>query len=218
MALSAVLPLALLCAALTPQNAQGQVWRQTAQVAVPIQQDTPVRALVDTLTSVMQRRDSVIVRREEGGRPIQFSELQSTLIDEQGLDLQSANVVYFDYVFEQTGDGFTERITRMKFIRRPGGLQGGSAQQDIPLMYLNSERDPIVREVMQKKGTTLQTNQAAIRLFIEQLAFAKVMRGSAAGEGRRNQPTITRIGQRTVREGFEREKERLVNKIIQLTY
>jgi hypothetical protein len=177
-----------------------------------------VRALLDTLANVMQRQDSVIVRREPGGRPTQFSDLQNTLIDDEGIDVLSANVVFFDYVFEQTGDGFSERITEMEFVYRPGGIQGSSAQQDVPLLYLNADRDPILRTVLRNKGTTLQTNQAAMRIFIQQLAFAKVMRGSAAGEGRQNQPFITRIGQRTVREGFEQEKQRLVNKIIQLTY
>jgi hypothetical protein len=77
-------------------------------------------------------------------------------------------------------------------------------------MYLNIKREKWVNEVLQQKGTTLVTNEAALKPFRQQLAFARIVRNTDA--------QIVEIGDRKVREGFAAKKRQLVDKITRLTY
>jgi hypothetical protein len=192
---------------LTPQQAQAQRWLQTTQVIAPIQSESATRALLDTLINVIERKDSLMVRRSpEESQQMVVSDLQDQLLDNAGIGLSSANQVFIDYRFAVNRDGFEERITALHFIFRPAG----GSEEDIAIMYLDVDREKWVNEVLQSKGTTLVTNEAALKPFREQLAFARIVRDTEA--------QIVEIGDRKVREGFEAKKRQLVDKITRLTY
>jgi len=200
---------ALLLAALlfVPQQAQAQRWLQTTQVIAPIESESATRALLDTLVNVIERKDSLMVRRSpQNAEKMSVSALQERLLDESGLGLSSSNQVFIDYRFAVNRDGFEEEITSLHFIFRPAG----GNDEDINVMYINVKRDAWVEDVLNQKGTTLVTNEAALKPFREQLAFARVVRDTEA--------QIVEIGNRKVREGFEMKKRQLVDKITRLTY
>jgi len=192
---------------LLPQEAQAQRWLQTTQVVAPIQSDSPTRALLDTLVNVIEREDSLLVRRSpDEEEQMNVQDLQDQLLNESSIGISSANQVFIDYRFAVNRDGFEEGITSLYFIFRPAG--GNS--EDIPVMYLNIKREKWVDEVLQQKGTTLVTNEAALKPFRQQLAFARIVRNTDA--------QIVEIGDRKVREGFAAKKRQLVDKITRLTY
>ncbi|NBC86898.1 MAG: hypothetical protein GVY25_11975 [Bacteroidetes bacterium] len=189
-----------------PQDANAQRWLQTTQVIAPVQSETPTRALLDTLINVIDRSDSLAIKRapDDPSRTV-VSQLEDELLNQEGIGLSSANYVFIDYRFEVNRDGFEERITDLFFIYRPPG----TGEEDIPIMYL-SARDSWVGDVLQNKGTTLVTNEAALKPFGDQIAFAKIVRERDA--------RIVEIGDRTVRDGFEAKKRNLVDKITRLSY
>ncbi|HHP7236818.1 hypothetical protein [Longibacter sp.] len=189
-----------------PQDANAQRWLQTTQVIAPVQSETPTRALLDTLINVIDRSDSLAIKRapDDPSRTA-VSQLEDELLNQEGIGLSSANYVFIDYRFEVNRDGFEERITDLFFIYRPPG----TGEEDIPIMYL-SARDAWVDDVLRNKGTTLVTNEAALKPFGDQIAFAKIVRERDA--------RIVEIGDRTVRDGFEAKKRNLVDKITRLSY
>lgn len=189
-----------------PRDAQAQRWLQTTQVIAPVEADTPTRALLDTLVNVIDRSDSLMVKRSpEDATRMPVRELENMLLDQEGVGLSSANNVFIDYRFEVNRDGFRERVTELFFIFRPPG----TGEEDIPIMYL-SGNDEWVADVLLNKGTTLVSNEAALRPFGDQIAFAKIVRQRST--------RIVEIGDRTVRDGFEAKKSQLVDKIMRLTY
>jgi len=188
-----------------PRDAQAQRWLQTTQVIAPVEAEMPTRALLDTLLNVIDRSDSLMVKRSpEDATRMPISELENTLLD-QGIGLSSANNVFIDYRFEVNRDGFRERVTELFFIFRPPG----TGEEDIPIMHL-SGNDDWVADVLLNKGTTLVSNEAALRPFGDQIAFAKIVRQRST--------RIVEIGDRTVRDGFDAKKNQLVDKIMRLTY
>jgi len=190
---------------ISPRDAQAQRWLQTTQVIAPVEAEMPTRALLDTLLNVIDRSDSLMVKRSpEDATRMPISELENTLLD-QGIGLSSANNVFIDYRFEVNRDGFRERVTELFFIFRPPG----TGEEDIPIMHL-SGNDDWVADVLLNKGTTLVSNEAALRPFGDQIAFAKIVRQRST--------RIVEIGDRTVRDGFDAKKNQLVDKIMRLTY
>lgn len=196
----------LLMVGVAPNEAQAQRWLQTTQVIAPVESEGATRALLDTLVNVIERSDSLTVQRspEEKERYL-VPQLQNMLLDEAGIGMSSANFVFVDYRFEVNREGFEEKVTDLFFIFRPAS----GDEEDIPIMYL-SAREPWVRKVLLNKGTTLITNEAALKPFHDQIAFARIVRERDA--------QIVEIGDRKVREGFDMKKRELVNKITQLTY
>jgi hypothetical protein len=201
------LPVLLTCIltllAVSAPDAQGQRWLQTTQLITPIQTDGPTRALLDTLIQVIDRKDGVEVRRTpEGSETLSLSGLRDKLINESGIGLNSASHVFIDYKFEIENRGFEESIEAFQFVYR-----AGEGQEDIQMMYIDAT-NPWVKNVLNNKGTTLRTNQAALKTFSDQLAFARMQE-----DGK-----IVEISGQTVREGFEAKKRNLVQKITRLTY
>lgn len=189
---------------LSPANVQAQRWLQTSQLVTDVDRDGPTRALLDSLVSVLERKDSIRVKRSpDATSKIRISDLKDKLINEQGIGLTSANKVFIDYRFEIRNRGFQEAITAFNFVYRPRG----GAQEDIQMLYIDATV-PWVAEILRNKGTTLRTNQAALLTFKDQLAFARMVQ-----KGK-----VVEIADRTVREGFERKKRELVQKIQRLTY
>ncbi len=184
-------------------DVQAQRWLQTTQLTTPIQSDGPTRALLDTLVQILDRKDSVTVKRSpQDSEDLTLSELRDKLINDAGIGLGSANRVFIDYKFKIENRGFEESIEALRFVYRPG-----EGQEDIRMMYVDAT-DPWVGSVLRNKGTSLRTNQAAMKTFSDQLAFARMQEDGQ----------IVEISGQTVREGFESKKRKLVEKITRLTY
>lgn len=192
------------CLAMGASDATAQRWLQTSQLLTEITQDKPTRALLDTLVQVIDRSEDIKVKRtEESTEMVSMSALRDKLINNQGIGLTSANYVFIDYRFEIENRGFEESIKSMQFVYRPPG----GAEEDIQMMYIEAS-DPWVKSILENKGTTLVSNEAALKTFTDQLAFARLVQ-----DGK-----IVEIAGKTVREGFERKKRQLVQKIQRLTY
>lgn len=201
------LPIVLACIlallAVSPPDAQAQRWLQTTQLITPIQSDGPTRALLDTLVQVLERKDGVEVKRTpDGSESFSLSGLRDKLINEAGIGLNSASHIFIDYKFEIENRGFEESIEAFQFVYR-----AGEGQEDIQMMYIDATK-PWVESVLKNKGTALRTNQAALKTFSDQLAFARMQENGK----------IVEISGQTVREGFEAKKRNLVQKITRLTY
>ncbi|MFB6247236.1 MAG: hypothetical protein ABEL97_01550 [Salinibacter sp.] len=191
-------------AAISPPDATAQQWLQTTELIKNVRSDGPARALLDTLVQVIERRDSIKVRRTaDASQALALSELRNQLINGPGLGLTSANKVFINYRFEIRNRGFEESIESFQFLFRPTG----GNEEDIQMLYVDTS-DPWVQDILRNKGTSLVTNEAALRTFKDQLSFARTVRDAQ----------ITEIAGNPVREGFEAKKRNLVQKIQRLTY
>jgi hypothetical protein len=190
----------------SPAEAEAQRWLQTSQLIVPVENDAPTRALLDTLVQVIERKDSLMVRRSpESTEQMSLSDLRNQLISGPGIGLSSASHVFIDYEFMIGNRGFEENIKAFQFLFRPPG-QG---QEDVQMLHVDASQS-WVEEILKNKGTTLRTNQAALKTFSDQLAFARMQDNEGA--------QVVEIAGQAVREGFEAKKRKLVEKITRLTY
>jgi hypothetical protein len=190
----------------SPGEAQAQRWLQTAQLIVPVKSDSPTKALLDTLVQVIERKDSIKVRRTaDSDTQMSISDLRDELISGAGIGLSSANQMFIDYKFMIGNRGYEESFEAFQFLYRPMG-QG---EADTQMLYIDAN-SPWVQNVLRNKGTTLRSNQAALKTFTDQLAFAR-MQGKEGAQ-------VVEIANQAVRSGFERKKRKLVEKITRLTY
>jgi len=191
-------------AVMAPSEAMAQRWLQTSQLITDVESNGPARALLDTLLQVVERSDSLRVRRSrDASETMTVSTLRDQLINGPGIGLTSANKVFIDYRFEIDNQGFQESIQGFQFIFRPTS----GDEEDVQMLYLDTS-EPWVRNILNNKGTTLTTNEAALKTFKDQLSFARTVRDAQ----------IVEIAGEPVREGFEAKKRSLVQKIQRLTY
>lgn len=197
--------LVLLALCLTyPREAQGQLWLQTSRVITPIE-NGPKRAFLDTLVNVMEQKDVKVQRSPDQEKNMTLSSLRNKLISEEGIGLGSANYAFIGYRFTiDDGSRFRQEITTLRFVFRPG-----PNQNDISMMYVDA-RKPWVEEVIQQKGTSLRSNQAALIPFHRHLGFARI--------ARQKESQVVEVGDETVREEFDERKQALIRKVERLTY
>lgn len=163
-------PLALLAlglAAAVPASAPASAqtrWLQNVEVIAPVDEHRATGVLLDSLVQVAER-SHLTVRREPDGAAMSFSSLEDQLLD-QGLDFTSANRVFLKYRLEATQRGFTSDIQSFYFIYRPEGGEG----LDLPILYLDGH-DPAIQQLLLNGGTTLETNEAAMEPFYDQVTF-----------------------------------------------
>lgn len=189
----------------TPTEAEAQRWLQTSQLIVPVEADTPTRALLDTLVQVIRRKDSVMVRRSpDNPATMSVTDLENKLISGPGIGLSSASHVFIDYKFMIGNRGYEESVEAFQFLYRQG--QG---REDVQMLYIEADK-PWVEQILRNKGTTLRTNQAALKTFSDQLSFARMQDNDGA--------QVTEIAGKAVRTGFDAKKKKLVEKITRLTY
>jgi hypothetical protein len=207
---SPVRKIALLClltfgiAAISPPDATAQRWLQTSQLIKNVRSDGPARALLDTLVQVVERKEDIKIRRTaDAAETLTLSQLRDELINGPGLGLTSANKVFINYRFEIRNRGFEESIESFQFLFRPPS----GNEEDIQMLYVDAS-ETWVKSILQNKGTSLTTNEAALQTFKDQLSFARTVRDAQ----------ITEIAGDPVREGFEAKKRNLVQKIQRLTY
>lgn len=187
-----------------PQEAQGQRWLQTARVLTPIE-DGPKRVFLDTLVNVMGRNEVRVRRSPDQEEKMTLSSLRNKLISEEGIGLGSANYVFIGYRFTiDNGGQFEQEVATLRFVFRPG-----PDQNDVSMMYVDAQ-EPWVEEVIQQKGTSLRSNQAALIPFHRHLGFARI--------ARRETSQVVDIGGQTVRDEFDARKRALIQKVERLTY
>jgi hypothetical protein len=190
-------------ACLAPQSASGQLWLQTARVVTPVEQG-PVRVMLDSLVSVMERRD-IEGRRSPEAPEMTVAELRNELIDEEQIGLSGANHAFIDYRFSiGSGTPFQQQVSKIHFVFRPGPNQA-----DVPVLYLDMQL-PWVDQFLHNKGTSLSTNEPVLIPFQQHLGFAQIARP--------DETQIVELAGRPVREGFQEEKETLIRKVERLTY
>jgi hypothetical protein len=189
---------------MTPRPANGQLWLQTARVVTPVEQG-PVRVMLDSLTSVLERRGLEVSRSPEQDTTMAIPALRNQLIEEEGIGIRSANHALIDYRFSiESGQSFRQQVSHLHFVFRPGPNQA-----DVSVLYLDA-RTAWMRQFLHNKGMTLTSNQAAFIPFHRHLGFAEIARQDDA--------QIVEIGGETVREGFHEKKEALLRKVERLTY
>lgn len=193
----------LLVLFLGPQEASAQRWVKTAQLEVKLEQDGYGRALLDSLTNVLARRDSLTVSRGPDSSDEGFlAALRGRLIEEKGIGLTSASHMRIDYRFTIEGRDFKESIEAIHFLFRRAG-----AEEESSLLHLDGA-SPWVRALLRTAFYTSGSNCASPKSFYDVLSFAQMYR-----DGR-----ITKISGNDVRDGFERKKRKIAKKIQRLTY
>lgn len=187
-----------------PQNANGQLWLQTARVITPIEAG-PTRAFLDTLVNVMERKDMMVRRSPDQKGKMTIADLRNALISEAGIGLNSANHAFINYRFTiGQGSQFEQQISKIRFVFR-----AGPGQSDVSVMYVDAEK-PWVETLIRQKGTTLRSNQAALIPFHRHLGFANI--------ARQEESKVVEIGGETVRDGFDEKKAALIRKVERLVY
>jgi len=187
-----------------PQNANGQLWLQKARVITPIETG-PTRAFLDTLVNVMERKDMMVKRAPDQEGEMTISDLRNTLISEAGIGLGSANHAFINYRFTiGQGSEFEQQISKIRFVFR-----AGPGQSDVSVMYVDAE-EPWVETLIRQRGTTLQSNQAALIPFHRHLGFANI--------ARQDESKVVEIGGETIRDGFDEKKAALIRKVERLVY
>ena len=187
-----------------PEEAPAQRWLQTAQLEVELKNEEPGRVLLDSLTSVLARRDSLMVARRPEGEERAFSDLKERLIEEDSIGVSSASHVLIDYQFEIENRGFEESIESFQFVYRKS--QG---QTKIPLLYVNGQAS-WVRALLKTPSHAFPTGGSCVppKTFSMVLPFPQMYR-----DGK-----ITKISGNDVRDGFERKKRKVAKKIQRLYY
>lgn len=185
-----------------PQPATGQVWLQTARLTTPVEQGA-TRAFFDTLRTVAEQRGLSVQRAPNADSQVSLSAIESTLIEDHGIGLRSANHAYINYHFTIGNDGqFREQVASIQFVFRPG-----PNQPDVPVLHLEGDNSWLT-DVLHNKATSL--NGSRPFPFHLHLAFSHVARNPDA--------RILEIGGKTVRNEFLARKRALIQKIERLTH
>lgn len=190
---------------LSPQEAEAQHWIRTVSVVTPVE-DRPVKAFLDTLVGVMERKERLMVKRTpDQEEEMEISALRDRLIEEEGLGLSSATDLFIKYRFSDgVAKKFEEELVSFQFIFREG-----RNQEDIPILYLDAKRE-WVRDIMENKAIGLSRNEAPLLPFQREFRFLRI--------ARIEETQIVQIGNEAVREGFDQEKEAIVSRIRDIIY
>jgi hypothetical protein len=188
-----------------PQAAQAQTeWQQTFQVITPIQEESAVSALRDSVVDIALRENLSLRRSPDDESPRPVSEIEQELLD-QGLDFTSANRLFIRYNFRAKGGDLHRSIEELHFIYRPQGAQG----QDLSIMSADVSKVPSIADLLANSGMTLRTNEASFSPFREQLMFHKLPSSQ-----------LVALGGNVIRdaEDAEAERQRLLRAVQRFLY
>ena len=190
-----VLTLFVVCG-IRPSVVQAQTrWLQNVELIAPVHDEHVTRALLDTLSYVIQDYDLVLKRSPEDADTLSYTALENALWD-KGLDFTSATHLFIGYRLQANQRRFTSEITHLFFIFRPLEVDG----IDEPIFFLDATQ-PVIQRVLNNSGTSSRVNEAAIIPFREQLTFHKLP-----------ESLVVSIGGRVIRDETEAaaEKKRLL--------
>ena len=173
-------------------------WLQNVEMITPIKDELVTRALLDTLSSVIQREPVALKRTPDDADTLAYSDLEEALLN-AGLDFTSASHLFIGYRLEANQRRFQSHITHLFFIYRPEDIDA----VDIPIFYLDAEQ-PAIDRVLRYSGTPLPYNEVGVQPFREQMVFHKLP-----------ESTIVRVSDRVIRDPAEAaaEKRRLMTTI-----
>ena len=197
--LFSVVLVVLAVSGLWPGLAQAQTrWLQNVELIAPVGEEHVTRALLDTLTYVIQDYDIALKQSAEDTDTLSYMSLENALWD-KGLDFSSATHLFIGYRLEANQRRFNSAITHLFFIFRPPDVDG----LDEPIFYVDATQ-PAIQRVLNNSGTASPLNEAAIVPFREQLTFHKLP-----------ESTLVSIGGRIIRDPKEAaaERERLMTTI-----
>ncbi len=193
-----VLTLFVVCGS-RPGVVQAQTrWLQNVELIAPVHEQHVTRALLDTLTYLIQDYEIALKRSPEDTDTLSYTALENALWD-KGLDFTSATHLFIGYRLEANQRRFKSEITHLFFIFRPPEIDG----LDEPIFYLDATQ-PAIQRVLNNSGTASRVNEAAIIPFREQLTFHKLP-----------ESLVVSIGGRVIRDSTEAaaEKKRLLTTI-----
>lgn len=203
-AIAALLGTLLFGMALTPPEAQSQQYRQNVRVVTEVQEG-PTRAFLDSLTTRMRQRDTMMVRRSpESDDSMTVAALSDTLLDD-GVGLNSANRLFIEYQWVTQDNELVETIQSFQFVFRPAG----QTERDVPIMYVDAGH-PLVRNVLRTSGIPFETNLQSVRYFIDVLSFPSLALEQNA--------TLVSIAGRTLRDGYDRRRRALLGRLTKFIY
>jgi len=179
----ALLSLVLLWGSLSPAFGQG-AWQRTAQVIVPVEEETAVQALVDSAASLVEQQ-SIQVRSAPGSERVPLQTLEDRL-SEEGLTVTSATHLFVTYRFSMDRQRVEREISDLHFIYRPAAGQ----EEDIPLLYLDLSDSRLHTQLLKKRGTPVPSNEAVFVPFLDQIAFHNLQ----------DEATIVRLGNQIIRD------------------
>lgn len=178
-------------------------WQQTVEVIVPVEDDGLMAALIDSMTTVFERRDAW-VKRAPRADSVRFDQLEREL-SADGLSTLSASHAFITYRFQLTERGFQTDIRDLHFIYRPPG-----AQEDLSIFYVDLASSPLYDALLVERGTTLSDNEMAFLEFEQQLSLHRLA----------DEVTIVRLGNEIIRdaERAAEEKKRIIEITTQLAH
>lgn len=187
-----VVLLALVASGLRPGLVQAQTrWLQNVELIAPVEEHHVTRALLDSLTYVIQDDDIALKNTPEDSDTMSYTDLENVLWD-KGLDFSSATHLFIGYRLEANQRRFNSAITHLFFIFRPPEVDG----LDEPILYVDATQ-PAIQRILNNSGTASPLNEAAIVPFREQLTFHKLP-----------ESTLVSVGGRVIRDTNEANAER----------
>jgi hypothetical protein len=203
--LVAVLGAALLLAAVpTATQAQMVSWQKRAEIVVALDDASPVRAFLDTLTTVAATAPIDSLRRAPGGTAYASLAALERALAEDGFVLDKATHAFLSYRFESNGERLVERIGRLTFVYRRHALA-----PSVPLVTFSADA-PVVRDLLMTGGTRRLKDGTAVTLFRDALTFPRL--------AARPNAQLHRIDDTHVRYNFDAEKAAFLDTLTNLVY
>jgi hypothetical protein len=200
--------LAVLVAALlfVPSVAQAQFWNQEAEIIVPNQPNSLVRAFIDSLGAEFDRTPGALVQRVPGGDSVAYLDLSDALLEE-GVDIRSASHLFVSYTFLHTATGLIESIRSVTLIYRP--LSPTLDEPDLALLHLKGDNEQL-QTVLRTSGRRNPANLGAITPFRESLAYPKL--------SQIDESHLVRFAGEELREGFDLQRDHLLSLLTEFIY
>lgn len=200
----AVLGVAMLLVPISECLAQAE-WQRTVKVIAPIEENTPTRALTDSVVGMAENQDLQLRRTPDAEQTASLEEIKSAL-SEDGLALTSATDVFITYRFILKGSRLQRDILDLHFIYRPSAEQG----EDIPILYLDLTENDLYQQLLVEKGLPSSVNEVAFQPFEEAVAFHSLQ----------EEARVVQVGNQIIRDAEQAasEKRQIAGTIRELTY
>jgi hypothetical protein len=149
-----------------------QEWQQEVQIITTVRPGEPTFVLLDSLDAVLERTPDVRLRRSAKDLEARsYNEHLDALLTD-GVDLNSASHAFIRYRFslDNQNSRIIESIEDIYFISR-----FDENYSDLPILYVDVQ-DPIVSDVIVKRGIPKIVNLLSITTFRELLAFPLIQK------------------------------------------
>jgi GAF domain-containing protein len=196
--LSSATGLACLLLAVLVIPAHAQEWEQEVQIITTVRPGEPIFIFLDSLTAAFERNPDVRLRRSaDAPEALAFKDFRSVLL-EDGVDLNSASHAFIRYRFSLSNQGtnIVESIEDLYFISR-----FDEDYTDLPILYVSAQ-NPIVSDVLVKRGIPKIANMKSVTPFRELLAFPLLQT--------QQETAMVELAGRALRDDFVAQREALL--------